>query len=321
MNPAIPLSLSLNHLLHARRAPLFVTAATLLIAACLPISAQQTAAPTSSAAVNESFDEIKIRLATEEAQALETYLAAHPDASDAMAALNSLYGCYRTTNDAARQLKTLERKYSVFTKGTGHDAELIGYILYPMIELLADSEQVRDAAKANAVIEQAKKDYAAHAKTEKGKALFAQLEGMLNRPVVGGTLEIAFTALDGAKVDLAAMKGKVVLVDFWATWCAPCVASQPKIKELYEKFHDKGFEVIGISLDRAEDKAQVQSFVKKKNLVWPQAFSGKGWDDEFAAKCGITAIPATFLIGKDGKIAAIDLGGHELEAKVEELLK
>jgi peroxiredoxin len=293
----------------------------LIIAVCLPCVAQQTTPQKTSPTVNESFDEIKIRIATEQAQALEAYLAAHPDASDAMAALNSLYGCYLTTNDAARQLKTLERKYSVFTKGTGHDAELIGYILYPMVELLAGSEQVRNAAKANAVIEQAKKDFADHAKTEKGKALFATLEGMLNRPVVGGTLEIAFTALDGAKVDLAAMKGKVVLVDFWATWCAPCVASQPKIKEHYEKFHDKGFEVIGISLDSAEDKAQVQSFVKKKNLVWPQAFSGKGWDDEFAAKCGLTGIPSTFLIGKDGKIAAIDLGGPELEAKVEELLK
>ena len=171
------------------------------------------------------------------------------------------------------------------------------------------------------MIEQAKKDFANHAKTENGKKLFAALEGILNRPLLGGTLDIAFTALDGAKVDLAAMKGKVVLVDFWATWCAPCVASQPKLAEAYEKFHDKGFEVIGISLDRVGDKAQVQSFVKKKNLAWPQAFGVEGRSDEFANKYGINGIPATFLIGKDGKIAALDVGGHELEIKLEELLK
>jgi peroxiredoxin len=319
MNPANPLTL--NHLLNARRAPLFVTAAVLLIADCLPCAAQQKDPPNTAPAANDSVDEIERWIATEKAQALEAYLAAHPNASDATAALSSLYMCYRNTGDVARQLKTLERNYSVISKSAGQEADGIGFILYPMIELLVDSEQVRDLSKAEAMIERAKKEFAGHANTEKGKSLFAQLEGMLNRPVVGGTLEIAFTALDGTEVDLAAMKGKVVLVDFWATWCAPCVASQPEIKKLYEKFHGKGFEVIGISLDSAESKTQVQNFVKKKNLAWPQAFSGKGWDDEFAAKCGLTGIPATFLIGKDGRIAAIGAGGHDLEVKVEELLK
>ena len=182
-------------------------------------------------------------------------------------------------------------KYLIVKTNTNSQIEEIGVILHRMVGLLANSEQVRDVAKARAVIVQAQKDLANRSEGEKAKRLLAKLEGMLNQPVIGGTMKIAFTALDGTQVDLAAMKGKVVLVDYWATWCAPCVASLPEIKTAYDRYHDKGFEVIGISLDHVKDKAKVETFLEDKKLPWPQSFDGKGWSTPLAASYGISAIP------------------------------
>lgn len=135
------------------------------------------------------------------------------------------------------------------------------------------------------------------------------------KPAVGDTLAIAFKAVDGTKVDLSAMKDKVVLVDFWATWCGPCVGEIPNVKAVYDKYHGSGFEVIGISLDN--DKSALKKFVKKNALPWPQSCSGDGWDDDLAKKYGISSIPAMFLIGKDGKVAEVNLRGPGvLEKKV-----
>ena len=109
-----------------------------------------------------------------------------------------------------------------------------------------------------------------------------------------------------------------MLVDFWATWCGPCVAELPNVLAAYTEYHDKGFEVIGISLD--QDKGALEGFVKKREMAWPQMFDGKGWESDLVKKYGIRGIPATFLIGKDGKVAATDLRGEVLSVKVKELL-
>jgi peroxiredoxin len=291
-----------------------------VIAACLPCAAQQSAIDTPTP-VKESFGEIIKRIESEKAQALEAYLSAKPEAPDTQAGLQSLSLCYEIIGDESRQLATLEKLYGFLVKGAASDLQAIQRNLYLRVKLLTLSENTKDVAKAKAVIEQAKKDLSPHPETEGAKSLIAMLEGMIHQPVIGGTLEMAFTALDGTEVDLAAMKGKVVLVDFWATWCAPCIAELPNVKAAYDKFHDKGFEVIGISLDSATDKAKLEAFIKKKNLPWAQSFSGKGWNEPLAIKYGVTSIPATFLIGKDGKIAGIGVGGHELETKVAELLQ
>jgi len=96
---------------------------------------------------------------------------------------------------------------------------------------------------------------------------------------IGKPVDIRFTALDGREVDLAKLKGKVVLVEFWSTSCGPCIAGMPDVKATYEKLHERGFEVVGISLDDKE--AALRRFIKEKALPWPQHFDGKGWENQF----------------------------------------
>ena len=134
---------------------------------------------------------------------------------------------------------------------------------------------------------------------------------------VGKPLDIQFTALDGRKVELAKLKGKVVLIDFWATWCGPCVAEIPHIKATYEKLNPKGFEVIGISLD--DDKAALQAMVKHKQLPWPQHFESEKDENRYAKEYGVSSIPTMWLVDKKGHL--VDVNARDgLEKKVEKLL-
>ena len=130
-------------------------------------------------------------------------------------------------------------------------------------------------------------------------------------------LELKFTAVDGREVDLAKLRGKVVLVDFWATWCGPCVGEIPNVVKAYEKLHDKGFEIVGISFD--EDKAKLEAMTKQKGMAWPQFFDGKGWKNEFGGKFGINSIPRMWLVDKKGMVVDTE-GRADLAEKVEKLL-
>jgi len=111
--------------------------------------------------------------------------------------------------------------------------------------------------------------------------------------------ELKYTAVDGTKVDVSQMRGKVVLIDFWATWCPPCRAEVPDIVATYNKYHDKGFDVVGVSLD--QDKDEMLKFTKEHNMPWPQYFDGKGWGNAISSSLGVDRIPIMILLGKDGK--------------------
>jgi thiol-disulfide isomerase/thioredoxin len=147
----------------------------------------------------------------------------------------------------------------------------------------------------------------------------AQAKGKLWRlsDPTGKPLHIKFNAIDGKTVDTDKLKGNVVLIDFWATWCGPCVAELPNVKKTYAKYHEKGFEIIGISLDQSRDK--LSKFVEKEKMTWPQHYDGQGWRNEFAVKYGIQGIPAMWLINKKGNLVDMKARGG-LDEKVEKLL-
>lgn len=113
-------------------------------------------------------------------------------------------------------------------------------------------------------------------------------------------------------------KGKVVLIDFWASWCGPCRKDMPKIVSLYDKYKDRGFEIVGISLDNDEDAWK--SGISVMNMTWPQFSDLGGWKGKAANTYGVNRIPMTFLLDRDGAIVAMDLRDTDLENKIEELL-
>src|SRR5262249_11562836 len=141
-------------------------------------------------------------------------------------------------------------------------------------------------------------------------------------PGAGEEFSLAGPGLDGKTVDVADYRGKVVLVDFWATWCGPCIAELPNVESAYEKYHADGFEVIAVSLDRTRDR--LEKFVGERKLPWPQIFfdeEGKRfWSNPLVKEHKVGSIPATFLLDRDGKVAATNLRGGRLEEAVAHLL-
>ncbi|HEV2328429.1 MAG TPA: TlpA disulfide reductase family protein [Verrucomicrobiae bacterium] len=147
---------------------------------------------------------------------------------------------------------------------------------------------------------------------EKAKALLRRLDS------VGKPLDLKFTAADGREVDISQMKGKVVLIDFWATWCVPCAEEIPLLKDTYEKFHSRGFEIVGVSSDK--DEKALRNFVHQHNLPWPEYFERHGSKNMFNARFVIDTVPTLWLVDKKGTLRETSDAFPDLQARVEKLL-
>lgn len=130
--------------------------------------------------------------------------------------------------------------------------------------------------------------------------------------------EIALPDPNGKELRLSSFRGKIVLIDFWASWCKPCRADMPFVVSLYKKYKNKGFEIFGVSLDK--DKQNWIDAIKQDGITWPQVSDLKFWNSEVVQTFNVEAIPYTILIDKDGKIIAKGLRGKELENKLKEIL-
>jgi thiol-disulfide isomerase/thioredoxin len=136
----------------------------------------------------------------------------------------------------------------------------------------------------------------------------------------GPVIELAGPGLAGKEISLAQLRGKVVIVDFWATWCGPCRGEMPNMKSIYRKFHDQGLEIVGVSLD--SERHKLNNYVREENISWPQIYydnpSEQEWNNPLARKFRVRAIPHTLLVDRDGKLVEDDLRGSELESAVGE---
>jgi peroxiredoxin len=147
-----------------------------------------------------------------------------------------------------------------------------------------------------------------------GKIVKKQIDNSKTGAIGSDAIEFSQTDVDGKAVSLKSFRGKYVLVDFWASWCRPCREENPNVVKAYEKYKDKNFTVLGVSLDQS--RAPWLKAIKSDNLTWTQVSDLKGWNNEAAAKYNIQSIPQNFLIDPSGKIIAKNLRGEDLNSRL-----
>ena len=215
----------------------------------------------------------------------------------------------RTEDELSGDLKEFD---TLLAEHKGEKTDAVAKILY--MKALLYTEVIKNTAKGDALMQQLTNDFS-------GTALVAKIQqqqaredaaGKIQAALVEGALFPGFSEKDvmGQPLSLANYKGKVVMIDFWATWCPPCRGEVPNVVATYQKYHDKGFEIIGVSLD--QDQQKLLAFTKENNMTWQQYFDGQGWGNKLAVKYGIESIPMTFLLDGNGKIIGKDLRGQEL---------
>lgn len=240
---------------------------------------------------------------------IEAFAKHHPDASEAVQTgrfilASNAINAWRT--DAAKA----EAALNDFLKAYPDDPRG-ATLLANAARLVGDEEKALGFNKRLA---------SEYANTDAGRRALGQIR---QAEGVGKTFELAFTDhLTGKPISMDELRGKVVVIDFWATWCGPCIAEMPKMKELYAKYKDQGVEFIGVSLDQPADRGGDKALTKyceENGITWPQYYQGNYWQSEFSVSWGINAIPALFIVDKEGKLHSTKARG-QLERMIPELL-
>ena len=131
-------------------------------------------------------------------------------------------------------------------------------------------------------------------------------------------VHIKLPTVKGDSLTLTAFKGKVIVLDFWASWCVPCRTANRELAKLYDKYKSKGFEIFSVSLD--ESKKDWKKAISKQKITWVQVNDPRGWDAQTALRWNISQLPTTYLINKKGDVVSIDLEGKELDENIKKLL-
>lgn len=155
-----------------------------------------------------------------------------------------------------------------------------------------------------------------HAMVQQTEMMVAKTEAI---KVGAEAPELILPTKDNKDLALSSFRGKIVLIDFWASWCAPCRKELPNVKRVYEKYKNKGFEILGVSLDK--DRDTWLEAIDKEGLKWPQVSDLKFWQSEACQTYAVQSIPYTVLVDKEGKIIATDLRGADLDKKLAEIFK
>lgn len=248
--------------------------------------------------------------------------------NDAATELKDLVGKVKTKLEAGQKSEKdlapeLKQFDDLLAEHKGEKTDIVAQIL--MMKAMLYLQVIEDDAKGTEALKQLKRDFP---DTRAGQAVDKILDSIqkqaearkVHSGLVAGSKFPGFTEKDvtGKPLSVDNFKGKVVLVDFWATWCGPCVGEMPNVIATFQKHHANGFDIIGISLD--QDKDKLTDFTKKKDMTWPQYFDGQGWGNKLAVKYGIESIPSNFLLDPEGKIIDKDLRGEALENAVSKAL-
>ena len=266
-----------------------------------------------------------------EANAGETNaVAAAPDASHA-AVVSDLNALITRINEKILQQKHSETDYTDNIKefdallAKHKNADVEDRVNIIMQKGLIYMQVLEDPVKALPIFQQIKTDYPSIQLNGDTDGFLAAIKEMADKKTIRDALvgvpfpDFNEKDLEGKDLSVAKYKGKVVLLDFWATWCPPCVMAVPEIQKVYNKYHDNGFEVVGISLD--VDKGDLEKFVKQRKMLWPQVFAGNRFDNKLAIKYGVAFAPTTFLVGRDGKVIKQLMGTGDLDQEIASALK
>ena len=237
--------------------------------------------------------------------------------------VNDIYQEYRDKmselSEAYRKAATDEEKDSIYEQADSLDAALYenNFDNYLSVLMLQSMQYDMDARELEEAIAKINPKFAA---TQVMTKLTARIEILRKNAVGQPFLEINLPDVNGNALPLSSVvgEGKWVLIDFWASWCGPCMGEVPYLVDAYGKYHDKGFEIYGVSLD--SEKEPWLKAIEDNQMYWIHVSDIKYWQCEAAATYGVNAIPSNFLIGPDGKIAAKNLRGEALEEKLAEIL-